>query len=301
MKWKDLAIKRRSYADKTFHVVNLLIMILLLVIFIWPLWFVMIASISDPLAVNAGRVLLLPQDISLKGYRLMLDYEQLWRGYGNTIFYTVVGTCINMVMSVCLAYPISCKDFLPKKIIMIFLMISMYFGGGLIPTYLLFRNLGIINTRWAMIIPGMVSIYNSLIIRNYFMHSIPGELKEAATLDGANAAQYLVKVVLPLSKAVFAVVGLYYMVSHWNNYTKALYYLYDDALYPLQNVLRDLLMSAKMTADLATDPEVAEEAYELSQNMKYCVIIAAAVPMLCVYPFIQKHFVKGVMIGSVKG
>ena len=298
---KDLLKRRGSYSDKLFDFVNVAIMLVLLVIFIWPLWFVLIASISDPITVDAGQVLLLPKNITFTGYKKMLEFDQLWTGYANTIFYTVVGTTLNMIMSVCLAYPMADKEFVPRNILMAFFMFTMYFSGGLIPSYLLMKGLGIVNTRWAMIVPGMVSVYNSLIIRSFFMNSIPKELKEAAILDGANSAQYLVKVVLPLSKAVFAVVGLYYMVGHWNNFTNALYYLYDDKLYPLQSVLRNLLISGKLMAEMAADPEAAEEAYKQAQALKYCVIIAASVPMLCVYPFIQKYFVKGVMVGSVKG
>ena len=276
-------------------------MVVLLGIFTWPLWFVMIASISDPDAVLQGKVLLLPHQITFEGYERMFQYKQIWRGYANTIFYTVVGTGLNMIFSICLAYPMSDKNFKPRKFLMIFFMFTMYFSGGLIPNYLLMKQLGIVNTRWAMIMPGLISVYNSLIIRSYFMNSIPGELKEAATLDGANAAQYLWKVVLPLSKSVFAVVGLYYMVAHWNDFTNALYYIYDDALQPLQGVLRSLLMSGKMMNDMMDDPEEAMRALRQAQIMQYGVIMAAAVPMLCIYPFIQKHFVKGAMVGAVKG
>jgi len=246
-------------------------------------------------------VLLLPKDITMEGYSLIMRHKQLWTGYANTIFYTVVGTALNMLMSIFLAYPLSVKTFAPRKILLAFFMFTMYFGGGLIPNYLLLKGLGIVNTRLAMIVPGMVSVYNSLIIRAYFMNSIPEELREAATLDGANDGQYLWKVVLPLSKAVFAVVGLYYMVGHWNDFANALYYIYNDKLYPLQSILRNLLMGSKMTADLLIRPEEAIKALRQSQLMQYGVIMVAAVPMLCVYPFIQKYFVKGVMIGSVKG
>ncbi len=291
----------KRYSNKIFNVINLLVMLVLLVIFVWPLWFVVIASFSDPNMVNAGKVLIFPKGLSIDGYERMVEYSQIWVGYANSIFYTVVGTLASMVFSICLAYPMSDMSFAPRKILMMIFMVSMYFGGGLIPTYLLLRGLHIVNTRWAMIIPGMISVYNSLIIRSYFMNSIPRELKEAATLDGANAAHYLTKVVLPLSKSVFAVVGLYYAVGYWNNYTKALYYLYDSTKYPLQMVLRELLVSTKLIEQMAMDPELMDQALEQAQLMKYCVIIAAAVPMLCIYPMIQKHFVKGVMVGAVKG
>ena len=276
-------------------------MIVLLAVFIWPLWFVLIASFSDPVAVTTGQVFLLPKMITFEGYQKMLQYSSIWQGYRNTIFYTVVGTLFNLIMSVLLAYPVSDKTYAIRKPMMMFYMFTMYFSGGLIPNYLLFKSLGILNTYWAMIVPGLVSVYNALIVRSYFMNSIPNELQEAATLDGANAAQYLFKVVLPLSKPVLAVVGLYYMVAHWNDFTNSLYYLYGSKYYPLQTVLRDLLMSSRMTADLLLDAEDATRAMREAQVMQYGVIMAAALPMLCVYPFIQKYFVKGMMVGSVKG
>ncbi len=294
-------IRMETRSDKIFDFCNVLIMLVLFVVFVWPLWFVVIASFSDPVKVNAGQVLLLPKGITLDGYEMMLEYKDLWKGYANTIFYTVAGTVINMVLSVCVAYPLADKEFGPRKIFIGFFMFTMYFSGGLIPSYLLLKNMGILNTRWAMLLPGAVSVYNCLILRNYFMNSIPVELKEAATLDGASKAAYLVKIVLPLSKAVLAVVSLYYMVGHWNGYTKALYYIYDHELYPLQSILRDLLISDKMMGELLADPEAAMEAFNQSQMMKYCVVIAAVAPMLCVYPFVQKYFVKGVMVGAVKG
>lgn len=292
---------KKSFSDRVFSAFDLILMLALLVVFLWPLWFVVIASFSDPKMVNLGEVLLLPKGFNIDGYVRILEYKEIWRGYANSIFYTVVGTALSLVLSIFLAYPLSDKSFAPRKYLMIFVMITMYFSGGLIPTYLLLNNLNIVNTRWAMIIPGLISVYNALIIRSYFMQSIPMELKEAAILDGANSGQYLVRIVLPLSKSVFAVVGLYYAVAYWNNYTKGLYYIYDRDLMPLQNILRDLLMSTKMMVDFIADPEIAQMEYERAQTMKYGVIIVAALPMMILYPFIQKHFVKGVMVGAVKG
>lgn len=292
---------KKSLADKAFSIVDILIMLVVLIVFLWPIWFVIIASFSDPNLVNMGQVLVLPKGFNIDGYMKIFEYKEIWVGYGNSIFYTVVGTALSLSLSICLAYPLSDKSFRPRNAIMVFVMITMYFSGGLIPTYLLLKNLNIVNTRLAMIIPGLISVYNSLIIRSYFMQSIPSELKEAATLDGANSGQYLMKIVLPLSKAVFAVVGLYYAVAYWNNYTKGLYYIYDKDIMPLQNILRDLLMSSKMLVDVVADPEIAEMVYEQSQTMKYGVIIVAALPMMILYPFIQKYFVKGVMVGAVKG
>ena len=292
---------KKTFADRVFDVFNVLIMLFLLTVFLWPLWFVIIASFSDPYLVNAGEVLVLPKGITFEGFLRIFQYKELWIGYRNTIGYTLAGTVISLTLSICLAYPMSEKTFAPRKLLMIFFMITMYFSGGLIPTYLVMKKIGVIDTPMAILLPGMISVYNSLIIRSYFLNSIPGELKEAATLDGANQGQYLMKVVLPLSKSVFAVVGLYYAVAYWNNYTKGLYYIYDRNLMPLQNILRDILNSTRMVTDLAEDPEAAKLAYETAQSMKYGVIIVAALPMMILYPFIQKHFVKGVMVGAVKG
>ena len=293
---------KRSYQDKIFHMADTAILVVLLVVFAWPLWFVLIASFSSSSAVMTGKVIIWPHDFTLEGYRELLQYTQLWRGYANTIFYAGVGTLVNMVMTICCAYPLSNKQFLPRKIILYFCMITMFVSGGLIPTYLVVKSLGLLSTRWAMIIPGALSFYNALIVRSYFMNSIPAELQEAATLDGANAAQYLVKVVLPLAKPVLAVVYLYYLVGHWNDYYTALIYIYDKELYPLQSVLKNLMVDAKSTTDLLTmDPKELTALLERQQVMKYCSIIVAMIPVLVIYPFIQKYFVKGVMIGAVKG
>ena len=210
---------------------------------------------------------------------------------------------MNLIMTVCGAYPLSRKDFMPRHFIMVLLLITMYFSGGLIPTYLVVSKLGLINTRWAMIIPGAMSVYNMIVTRTYFMNSIPPSLQEAATLDGASSFQYLVRVVLPLSKPILAVIGLYYAVGHWNDFYSALIYLYDDSLLPLQSFLRDILMSTKLTLNNTSSMDMATVAAkaQLAQTLKYSVIIVSTVPVLCIYPFIQKYFVKGVMIGSVKG
>lgn len=302
MKRKASPILKHSYTDKIFDIINVVIMILLLFLFIMPLWFVLIASISDPLLVSTGKVILFPKGITLVAYEALIKHNNILTGYVNTIFYTITGTSLNLVMTILCAYPISRKDFMPRKILLAIYMFTMYFSGGLIPSYLVMKTLGILNTRWAMILPGAISVYNMLVMRTYFINSIPGELQEAATLDGANIAQYLTKIVLPLSKPVIAVVGLYYAVSHWNNYYNALIYLYDEKLYPLQSVLRDLLMSYKTDSTTNTMSAAAvENQLNLQQTLKYSVIVAATIPMMCVYPFIQKFFVKGIMIGSVKG
>lgn len=296
--------KHTSMSDKIFDVVNVLVMIILFVIFTWPLWFVLIASISSPSEVWLGNVLLLPKKLTMIAYETMFKYKSLWTGYANTIYYTVVGTAINLVMTVCCAYPLSRKDFVPRKPLTYLIMFTMYFTGGMIPNYLVVSELGLLDTRWAMILPGAISVYNMLVMRSYFINSIPGELQEAAFLDGANSAQYLLKVVLPLSKPVIAVVGLYYGVHHWNDFQTALLYIYDDKLLPLQSFLRNILTTSQLLAESAvgsSDAALVEAQSQLAQTLKYAVIIISSIPMLCVYPFIQKFFVKGVMVGSVKG
>lgn len=290
-------------SDRVFDVVNVLFMVVMLIIFVWPLWFVVIASVSDPNEIWNGNVLLIPKGFTMVAYEALADYSMIWIGYRNTIIYTVVGTLVNLVMTVCAAYPLSRKDFMPRNFFMVMFMITMYFGGGLIPTYLVVSNLNLINTPWAMIIPGACSIYNVIIMRTYFINSIPHSLQEAAELDGANAFQFLMKVVLPLSKPIIAVVALYYAVGHWNDFYTALLYINDQDLLPLQSFLRDILMSNKMSLNnmQGLDASAAEAKMQLSQTLKYSVIIISTVPVLCVYPFIQKYFVKGIMIGSVKG
>ena len=276
---------KRINSDKVFDVVNLVVMLVMFMVFLWPLWFVLIASISDPTQLHAGHVLLWPKGITLEGYKYAAEYKMIWVGYKNSLINTVIGTSLNLVMSVCMAYPLSDKRFRFRRPLTFFYLFTTYFGGGLIPHYLL-------------------SVSNSLIFRSYFQN-LPGELKEAATIDGADSFQYLCKVVLPLSKPVFAVVGLYYLVGHWNAFRNYLYYIYDNSLITLQGVLRRLLMTGKLFEDamkqMSMDPAEVELMIRRVQTMQYGVIIIAAIPVLCIYPFVQKYFVKGALLGSVKG
>lgn len=293
---------RIRYSDRIFDAFNIIFMCMLALIFIWPLWFVVIAAVSDPIQVNIGNVLLWPKGFTVDSFIETLKYDLIWSGYGNTIFYTVVGTCLNIIMTVCAAYPLSRSDFMARKFVFYLLLITMYFGGGLIPTYMVVRNLGLVNTRWAMIIPGACSVYNVIITRTYFRTSIPESLFEAATLDGANSFQYLMKIVLPLSKPILAVIALYYAVGHWNDYYTALIYLRNNDLLPLQSVLRDLLLSNKILGEQGgfNMSEEVERRRLLALTMRYSTIIISTLPVLVIYPFVQKYFVKGVMIGSVK-
>ncbi len=296
-------IMRKSYSDKVFDIVNVTVMIILLIIFIWPLWFTVIASFSNPKEVWLGNVILWPKGFTLAAYEAIIEYKTIWIGYRNTIFYTVAGTLLNIVMTICAAYPLSRKDFMPRNFFMFMFMLTMYFSGGLIPTYLVVNKLDLTNTPWAMIIPGAVSIYNVIITRTYFINSIPSSLQEAAELDGANSFKFLVKIVLPLSKPIIAVIALYYAVGHWNDFFSALIYINDKNLMPLQSFLRDLLMTNKMSLSSlqGLDAAQTEARMQLAQTLKYSAIIVSTVPVLCIYPFIQKYFVKGIMIGSVKG
>lgn len=289
---------RQSRQDRIFDAFNLALMILLLFIFIWPLWFVLIASFSDPMRVLNGEVLILPVGFNLSAYKELIRRGDIWLSYLNSIFYTVAGTALNMVFTVCAAYPLSRKTFVIRNYVMTFFLITMYFSGGLIPLYVLLRGLHLIDSRLCLILGGAISVYNMLIVRNYFMNSIPNALREASMLDGANSAQDLVHVVLPLSKPVLAVVTLYYAVGHWNDYYSALVYITSPEKYPLQLVLRDILSNVTVSSESAS---TIEAKVRLAQTLKYSSIIAAMIPVLMLYPVIQKHFVKGVMIGAVKG
>lgn len=291
----------QSTQDKVFDIVNIAIMILLLFIFIWPLWFVVIASFSDPALVGKGEVLIFPKGFTLTSYKEMFHRSEIWTSYLNTIYYTALGTALNLFVTVCAAYPMSRKDFMLRGPLMVFFLITMYFSGGLIPLYIITTSLGLANTRACIIIAGTLSVYNMLIVRNYFMNSIPMSLQEAAMLDGANSAQYLVKILLPLSKPVIAVIALYYGIGRWNDYYTALVYIQDRDKYPLQLVLKDILTSIEAQSADTSNAMDALEKMRVAQALKYSTIIAATVPMLAVYPFIQKYFVKGVMIGAVKG
>lgn len=297
--------KRKKFVnqDKVFDGVNLVLMLFLLIVFVWPLWFVLIASISDPAQVWQGNVILFPKNITLDAYKEVIQYETIWTGYRNTIVYTVLGTIINLVLTVCGAYPLSRRDFAPRKFLLIILMVTMYFSGGLVPSYLVVNKLGLVDTIWAMIIPNAVSMFNIIITRTYFINSIPDELYEAAQLDGANTAQYLFKVVLPLSKPILAVITLFYAVGHWNDFYSALIYINSQQLLPLQSVLRKLLLSTQMTLQITSSmsPDEIMRKTQLAQTLKYSSIIVSTVPVLCFYPLVQKHFVKGIMVGSVKG
>lgn len=286
--------------DRTMYTVIHVVMVILLIVTLYPLIYVVSSSFSSAEAVSTGKVVLWPVDFSLRGYQQVFKYQAIWLGYKNTIFYALVGTAINVVLTVCAAFALS-KKTLPGRSLFTFLFtFTMLFSGGIIPTYLQLRSLGIINTRWALLLPGAVSVYNMVVTRT-FIGNIPAALSEAAQIDGCSDARYFVSILLPLSKAIIAVISLYYAVGHWNAYFNALLYLSDRTLYPLQVFLRDILVLNAVEVSSTMDPEEARALEGMRDLLKYSMIVVSTVPILCVYPAIQKYFAKGVMVGSLKG
>lgn len=292
---------RHCKEDRRLYAVVNILMILLAIVILYPMIYVVSSSFSSGQAVASGQVFLLPVDFSLKGYELVFAYKQVWVGYRNAIFYTVVGTVFNLLLNTLAAYPLARRNFQGKGFYMTFFMIPMFFSGGLIPTYILMTKLHLVNTPWVMIFNAALSIHNMIVMRTYFQNSIPGELHEAARIDGISDIGYLLKVVIPLSKAIFAVITLYYAVGHWNAYFGAMVYLRDRELFPLQLVLRDILNANQIDLSQIEDTELLKQLTNATDVMRYALIIVSSVPVLVAYPFVQKFFEKGVMIGSVKG
>ncbi|WP_373430057.1 carbohydrate ABC transporter permease [Paenibacillus sp. GD4] len=290
-----------SRGDRVFDAVNTLLLILITVIVMYPLLFVLSASVSEPSVVARGQLWLLPKGINFVGYERVFQNKEILSGYMNTIVYTLVGTAINLVLTICAAYPLSRADFRGRHVITAFIVFTMFFSGGLIPTYLLVKKLGMLNTLWAMVIPNAIAVYNVIIMRTFFQSSIPFEIQEAASIDGCSNFRILLRVVLPLSMPIIAVMVLFYAVGHWNAFFQALIYLSDRGKYPLQLILREILIQGQMAAmiDMADD-SLAKKLMEV-EVIKYAVVVIANLPVLLLYPFLQKYFVKGVMIGALKG
>ena len=289
---------KASLSERIFYGIVAAVVALFGICVLYPVIYIISSSFSSPKAVMSGNVLLLPVDFTLNGYGAVLRYDNVWVGFRNSLFYMTVGTTINLVMTTLAAYPLSRKDVPFKGIIMFLFTFTMIFNAGMIPNYLLIRDLGILNTVWAMLIPGAVSVYNMIVMRTFFMTSIPEDLLEASKLDGCTDFQYLRKVVLPLSKSILAVIVMYYAVGHWNAYFNAFLYLSDDRLYPLQLFLRDILISNQVGAEMV---DTYSENVGIEYVLKYALIVIATVPMVVIYPFVQKQFQKGVMIGAIKG
>lgn len=292
---------KRSREDVIFDTISTIVLCLVFLIVAYPLFFVVIASVSDPYKVLNGEVMLFPKGFNVDSYKRIFAEKSIWTGYFNTILYTVCGTTLNVVLTMTIAYPLSRKYFSGRKVITVILLITMYFSGGMIPTYLLVKNLGMRDTFWVMIFLGAVSAYNVIIARTFLESNIVQELEEAASIDGCSRIRFFFSMVLPLSKAIIAVLVLYYAVAHWNDYMRGLIYLNTAEKYPLQLVIRSILIQTQMIAADSVDVAELDARMKLAEAMKYGVIIVSSLPTLVLYPFVQKYFVKGVMIGSVKG
>ncbi|WP_028609415.1 carbohydrate ABC transporter permease [Paenibacillus harenae] len=295
-----------SGRDKLFLIFNYMYVFLAFVIVAYPVIYMISASISDPKLVGSGEMWLLPKGITFEGYQRVFQTKSIWTGYGNTLLYTVVGTAINLFVTLPAAYALSRRDFAGRHFFMGMFMVTMFFGGGLVPSYLLVKELGMVNTMWAIVIPSAASIWNIIVCRTFFQTSIPKELQEAAQIDGCSNFRMFMRIILPLSMPIIAVMALFYGVGNWNSYFSALIYLNDAAKYPLQLVLRQILVLQEMSAmgggvmDASTASALNNKA-EIAALVKYAVIIVATAPVIAIYPFLQRYFVQGVMIGSVKG
>ena len=267
------------------------------ILFLLVIIFIISASFSEGSEVQLGRVYLWPVKPTLEGYRAVFSHRNIMTGYRNTILYTLGGTLINVVVTVLCAYPLSRRD-MPMRGFFVF---TMFFGGGLIPTYLLVNSLGMVNTFWALLIPGAMSVYNMIITRTFFQNGVPHELLEASQIDGCSDARYFFSILLPLSQAVISVISLYYAVAHWNSYFSALIYIRDKQLQPLQLILRSILLSTRVSLNEFEDPDLLEGKIGLEFLVKFALIVVSSAPIMCLYPFVQKFFAKGVMLGSVKG
>lgn len=290
---------RESVGDRIVVFAIYVILSLVLVVVLYPLIYIVSSSISSPAAVVSGKVWLWPVDLSFKGFQTILKTPLIMTGYGNSLFYMSVGTLISVIMTVMLAYPLSRKTFFGRNGILMIVMFTMLFGGGLIPTYLVVRELGMIDSRWALLIPNAIWVWQVIIARSFFQTTIPSELVEASEIDGCSDWRFLASVVIPLSKPILAVLVLMYAVGQWNAYFDALIYLKSDNLYPLQLVLRSIIIQNNSAG--AMDISVQVQRAQLAELLKYALIVVATLPVLIIYPFVQRYFVQGMLVGSVKG
>lgn len=292
---------KEGRTDRWFNIINYVVLTLFLITVLYPLVFIVSASFSSPNAVTSGRVWLWPVEPSLEGYAAVFKHKLIWSSFWNSVFYTVAGTLINVVLTVMAAYPLARRDLFGKNAFMLLFVFTTIFSGGLIPSYILVKDLGMLNTVWAMILPSAMSVFNVIIARTYFKTTIPDELLEAAQLDGCNDFKFVSRIVIPLSGPIIAVIMLYSAVGYWNQYFNALIYLKQPSLYPLQLVLREILVQNEVDVSMLSSLEDQASREGLRSLLKYSLIVVSSVPLLAVYPFVQKHFVKGVMIGSLKG
>lgn len=292
---------RNSRSDVIYYTISGIVLGLLLLLVSYPIIFVLSASFSSGNAVVTGKVLLWPVEFSLEGYKAVFRNNNIVRAFANTVLYTVLGTFINVVMVMAAAYPLSRRDLKGRGFITFMFTFTMLFSGGLIPSYIQIMRLGLIDRIGAMVLPGALSVYNVIVARTFIQSNIPGELLEASSIDGCNDTRYFFTMVLPLSKAVIAVIALFSAVGHWNSYFSAMIYLNDRTKFPLQIILREILIMNKVDLSMVMDPEAQIAMAHTADVLKYSLIVVATVPILFVYPFVQKYFVKGVMIGSIKG
>ena len=299
---------RKSASDRVFDTVNITLMVIFTILMIYPLYFTVIASLSEPYQVINGRVYLLPVNFTFESYQNVFREDRIWMGYYNTVKYTCLGTLFNLFLTIPAAYTLSKKNLIGGKLLGFYFLIPMYFSGGLVPTYLQVRDLGLMNTSYTLILLGGISIYNLIVTRVFFSSSIPTALYESARIDGAGEMRTFLSIALPLAKPIIAVMALYYAVGHWNSYFNALIYISRDNYQPLQIVLRNILLNNQMALSaLDTDNmdadaiQAAARRQYLAQGMKYALIFISSAPLLVAYPFVQKHFVKGALVGSVKG
>ena len=303
-----MAVIALTRQDRVLNAVLYVLLSLILLAVAYPLFFVLIASISDPVLVNTGKVWIIPRGVTLDGYAKIVQHQDLLRGYRNSLAYATLGTLLNLGLTLTAAYALSRRDLPGRNAIMLYLTFTMFFSGGLIPTFLLIRDLGLYNTFLIMILPAggsalhlAVSVFNIIIARTFFMNTIPQELLDAAVMDGCSDLRFFRSVVLPLSGAIVAVLMVFYAVGHWNGFFHGLIYLRERERFPLQLILRDILIQNTFTEELEIDDENALAAMMLAESIKYGMIIVASVPVLLLYPFVQKHYVRGVMIGAIKG
>ena len=289
---------RDSRGDKIFRFFSGLFLILLAAIVLYPVYFIVIASFSDPDAVLAGKVVLWPVDINLDGYIKIIERTDVWLGYRNTIVYTLLTVVLSLLVTIPAGWALSRKNMPGKKFLMMYFTIPMFFGGGLIPFYNVMSNLGLINTIWAIVLPSILSVWNLFMTKTFFESSVPNGLIEAAKIDGAGHFRTFISVVLPLAKAILAVMALYYAVGQWNSYFNAMIFLQDETLYPLQLVLKEILIASEST--VGGSGETILQQYRLANQLKYVSVIVSSLPVLMLYPFVQKYFAQGVMIGSLK-
>ena len=290
-----------TFGDKIFLHINTIVLFIAFIIFLLPLLNVLSFSLSSPSAATSGRVWIVPVEPSLDAYKSVFRTRAIPVGFYNSFFYTTFGTLINVALTIMVAYPLSRRDFYGKELILFAFVITMLFSGGIVPTYLVVKGLGLLDTRWAMLLPGALAVYNVIIARSFLQTTIPGDLYDAAELDGCSDLMTLRIVVLPLSKAILAVLTLFYAVGHWNTYFSALIYLRSRELFPLQLILRDYLYSEFLDEIMGASISSQFEKMARREVVKYALIIVATLPVIVIYPFVQKHFTRGVMIGSLKG